>query len=323
MINRVLIRIKVIQLLYAWQLNRGEKPAMAEKELFESIEKAYELYHWLLQLSLDIKAYATKRIEIGLNKLRPTQEELHPNVRFINNLFVKQLAENEDLKAYNSDKNHPVSWEDHTDFIKDLFEGLTSTELYQDYMKETVRDYEADKMLWRKIYKKYLAGKDELLNQLEDMCLYWNDDIEIVISFVDKTIKRFSQEAGAKQPLLPLYSDPEDDQDFAKRLLGTAIKRQDEFSGWIDETAKNWEGERIATMDRIIMQAALAEMVEFPTIPISVTLNEFVEISKFYSTEKSSNFINGVLDKIASKLREEGKLIKVGAFVKPEEENKQ
>ncbi|MBO4371032.1 MAG: transcription antitermination factor NusB [Paludibacteraceae bacterium] len=320
MINRVLIRIKVIQLLYAWQLNTGDKPAQAEKELFESIEKAYELYHWLLQLPIDIQAYATKRIEIGLNKLRPTKEEQNPNVRFINNLFVKQLATNADLIAYNNDKSHPISWAEYEDFIKDLFDGLTTTELYQEYMKETTRDYDADKMLWRKIFKKYIAGNDNVLNQLEDMCLYWNDDIEIVVSFVDKTIKRFSREAGANQPLLPLYADPEDDQDFAKRLLGTAIKRQEEFNKWIDETAQNWEGERIATMDKIIMQAALAELVEFPTIPVSVTLNEFVEISKFYSTDKSSTFVNGVLDKIANKLREQGKLIKVGAFVKPTEE---
>jgi N utilization substance protein B len=154
-----------------------------------------------------------------------------------------------------------------------------------------------------------------LEERLEEMNLYWNDDFETVMSFVEKTIKRFEEEKGADQPLLEKFRDTED-IDYAKKLLKTAIYNQEEYETLIQQTAQNWESERIANMDMVIMQAAIAEINAFPTIPINVTLNEYIEISKYYSTEKSSNFINGILDKIVNNLRQEGKLIKVGAYIK-------
>lgn len=322
MINRILIRIKTIQLLFAYRINKeqltGSKALSAtsqkaEGELLESLNQTYELYHWILQLIIELHSYAIKRIEIGLNKLRPTDEERNPNKRFINNLFAKQLCSNKALAEFN--KNNGISWSEETDLIKLLMNQITATDFYKEYMKDNTRSYENDKMLWRHIVRKVLIPSTILEERLEEMNLYWNDDFETVMSFVEKTIKRFEEEKGADQPLLEKFRDAED-IDYAKQLLKTAIYNQEEYETLIQQTAQNWESERIANMDMVIMQAAIAEINAFPTIPINVTLNEYIEISKYYSTEKSSNFINGILDKIVNNLRQEGKLIKVGAYIK-------
>jgi N utilization substance protein B len=322
MINRILIRIKTIQLLFAYRINKeqltGSKALSAtsqkaEGELLESLNQTYELYHWILQLIIELHNYAIKRIEIGLNKLRPTDEERNPNKRFINNLFAKQLCSNKALAEFN--KNNGISWSEETDLIKLLMNQITATDFYKEYMKDNTRSYENDKMLWRHIVRKVLIPSTILEERLEEMNLYWNDDFETVMSFVEKTIKRFEEEKGADQPLLEKFRDTED-IDYAKKLLKTAIYNQEEYETLIQQTAQNWESERIANMDMVIMQAAIAEINAFPTIPINVTLNEYIEISKYYSTEKSSNFINGILDKIVNNLRQEGKLIKVGAYIK-------
>jgi N utilization substance protein B len=326
MINRILIRIKTIQLLYAYRINKEQlsnnitkekelsfAAKKAENELLDSLNQTYELYHWILQLIVELHAYAVKRIEIGLNKLRPTDEERNPNKRFINNLFAKQLSSNKSLAEFN--KNNGISWSEETDLIKLLMNKITATDFYQAYMKETDRSYENDKLLWRHIVRKVFVSSSILEERLEEMNLYWNDDFETVMSFVEKTIKRFEEAKGADQPLLEKFRDNED-IDYAKKLLKTAICHQEDYETLIQQTAQNWESERIANMDMVIMQAALAEIKAFPTIPINVTLNEYIEISKYYSTEKSSNFINGILDKIVNDLRQEGKLVKVGAYIK-------
>ena len=322
MINRILIRIKTIQLLFAYRINKeqltGSKALSAtsqkaEGELLDSLNQTYELYHWILQLIIELHNYAIKRIEIGLNKLRPTDEERNPNKRFINNLFAKQLCSNKALAEFN--KNNGISWSEETDLIKLLMNQITAADFYKEYMKDNTRSYENDKMLWRHIVRKVLIPSTILEERLEEMNLYWNDDFETVMSFVEKTIKRFEEEKGADQPLLEKFRDTED-IDYAKKLLKTAIYNQEEYETLIQQTAQNWESERIANMDMVIMQAAIAEINAFPTIPINVTLNEYIEISKYYSTEKSSNFINGILDKIVNNLRQEGKLVKVGAYIK-------
>lgn len=325
MINRILIRIKAIQLLYAYRINKEQDSNItkeqalavttkkAENDLIESLSQTYELYHWILQLIVELHAYAVKRIEIGLNKLRPTEEERNPNKRFINNLFAKQLTQNKALAAYV--KEHGISWSEETDLIKLLMNKITASDFYKAYMQDTNRSYESDKMLWRHIVRKVLVSSSILEERLEEMNLFWNDDFETVMSFVEKTIKRFEEANGDLQPLLPKFRDSED-IDYAKKLLRTAINNQQEYEELVQKTAQNWESERIANMDMVIMQAALAEIYAFPTIPINVTLNEYIEISKFYSTEKSSNFINGILDKIVNDLRQNGKLIKAGFYMK-------
>ena len=311
MINRVLLRIKIIQILYSFYKGDGKSIAAAEKELFFSIERTYDLYYHLLLLSVEITEYAASRIDNKRNKLRPTEEDLNPNTRFIDNKFVQQLSQNVQFNEYLTKQK--LSWVNHPDIIKELYDELIKTDFFTEYMTTEKSSYEADKDIWRKIYKKVILQNEELDSSIEDQSIYWVDDIEIVLSFVIKTIKRFNEEDAENQKLLPMFRD-EEDADFARKLLRSVLTNGEKYRTLIDENTKNWEIDRIAYMDILIMQVALAELMDFPTIPINVTLNEYIEIAKKYSTERSGTFINGVLDNIVGILKKDNKLIKVMVF---------
>ncbi|MDR1585444.1 MAG: transcription antitermination factor NusB [Prevotellaceae bacterium] len=312
MINRILIRIKIVQILYSYYKSDGKNPSAVEKELFFSIEKTYDLYIHLFALSIEITRYAALRIDAKRNKLRPAAEDLNPNTRFIDNKFVAQLAVNKTLNEYLKAKK--LSWENEQDIIKELYEEIIATDFYAEYMKAPAeKSYNADKDLWRTIYKKVILANEALDNSLEEQSIYWTDDIEIVASFIIKTIKRFDETKADRQELLPMFKD-EEDSDFARKLLRSVLSNNTEYRELIDKHTRNWELDRIAFMDIVIMEIALAELIHFPTIPLNVTLNEYIEISKSYSTEKSATFINGVIDNIANELKKENKLIKAVAF---------
>jgi len=308
MINRALLRIKIIQILYSYYKGDGQSISLAEKELFFSIEKTYELYFHLLQFSIEITNYAANKIDARRNKLRPTEEDLHPNTRFIDNRFVAQLSRNRSLQEFL--KENKTSWVNNQDAIKSIYELIVASEIYADYMSAETADYTADKDIWRKIYKKIILMNEEFSDSIEDQSIYWTDDLEIVISFIIKTIKRFDTENGVNQELLPMFKDDED-AEFASVLIKNALENETVYRKMIDQHTNNWELDRIAFMDIIIMQAALAEIMTFPTIPVNVTLNEYIEISKSFSTDKSATFINGVLDNIVKELKADNKLIKV------------
>lgn len=308
MINRTLIRTKAVQLMYSWQNNPQPDLQFSLKQQNLSLNKTYELYFWLLLLPIEITKYAIKRIEVGLNKLRPTAEEANPNKRFINNRFYKQLLKNKTLADYI--EKQKIGWEEDNEFIKTLYEEVIGSEIYKEYMAASSTTYDDDKMLWRKLYKKVLAVSENLESQLEDMDIYWNDDIETVMSFIDKTIKHFSEDSDENQELIPMYRD-ETDRTFAEELLTAAVTNKEEYTKMVVETAKNWNEERIGTMEMAILIVALAEITTFPVIPLNVSLNEYIEITKFYCKDDSKNFVNGVLDAIASRLKKEGKLLKV------------
>ncbi len=307
MINRVLIRLKIIQIVYSYYQNGSKNLDSAEKELFFSLSKAYDLYNYLLMLMIALTEYARKRIDTAKAKLKPTPEELHPNTRFIDNKFIAQLDVNAQLLEFIS--NQKRTWANDQDFIKELFDKIAASDLYKEYMASTDDSYAADRDFWRKIYKTFILNDESLDQVLEDQSLYWNDDKEIVDTFVMKTIKRFDEKLGADQPLLPEFKD-EEDQEFARRLFRRTILNADYYRHLISENTKNWDLDRIAFMDVIIMQTALAEILSFPNIPVSVSLNEYVEIAKLYSTMKSGSFINGTLDGIVHQLKREGKLNK-------------
>ena len=307
MINRVLIRLKVIQVIYAYYQNGGKNLEAAEKELFYSLSKAYDLYKYLLLLMIEVTQFADRRIDNRRHKLRPTEEDLNPNTRFIDNAFMAQLMQNAQLEEFRA--NQKRSWDDEGDFVKHLFERIEETKVYQEYMAKETLTYEDDRELWRKLYRSTIAQNEEIDEILEEQSLYWNDDKAIVDTFVLKTIKRFEPENGAGQELMPEYKDDED-KEFARRLLRTAITGAEAYRKLMENNAKNWDMERFAFMDILIMQVALAEIMAFPTIPTSVTLNEYVEIAKMYSTPKSGGFINGMLDGIVSQLKSENKLNK-------------
>ena len=307
MINRVLIRLKIVQIVYAYYQNGGKNLDTAEKELFFSLSKAYDLYNYLLLLMVEVTKQANKRLNAAKNKLVPTKEELFPNTKFVENLFIAQLEVNKQLLEFSN--NQKKTWENEADFVKTLCDKILESDIYKEYMASETSSYEEDRELWRKLYKKIIFNNIELDQVLEDQSLYWNDDKEIVDTFVLKTIKRFDEKNGAKQELLPEFKD-EEDQDFARRLFRRTILNADYYRHLISENTKNWDLDRVAFMDVVIMQIALAEILSFPNIPVSVSLNEYVEIAKLYSTPKSGGFINGTLDGIVNSLKKENKLTK-------------
>lgn len=307
MINRVLIRLKIVQIVYAYYQNEGKNLDTAEKELFFSLSKAYDLYNYLLLLMVEVTKQANKRLNAAKNKLVPTKEELFPNTKFVENRFIAQLEVNKQLLEFSN--NQKKTWENEADFVKTLCDKILESDIYKEYMASETSSYEEDRELWRKLYKNIIFNNIELDQVLEDQSLYWNDDKEIVDTFVLKTIKRFDEKNGAKQELLPEFKD-EEDQDFARRLFRRTILNADYYRHLISENTKNWDLDRVAFMDVVIMQIALAEILSFPNIPVSVSLNEYVEIAKLYSTPKSGGFINGTLDGIVNSLKKENKLTK-------------
>lgn len=225
----------------------------------------------------------------------------------MDNLFAAQLASNKQLRIFT--ESQKKTWENEADFIKNLAEQIFESDIYKEYMAAETTSYEEDREVWRKIYKKIIFNNARLDEVLEDQSLYWNDDKEIVDTFVLKTIKRFDPKNGEKQELLPEFKD-EEDKDFARRLFRRSILNADYYRHLISQNSKNWDLNRVALMDVIIMQIALAEILSFPNIPVSVSLNEYVEIAKLYSTPKSGAFINGTLDGIVKQLKKENKLTK-------------
>ena len=275
--------------------------------MFFSLSKAYDLYNYLLLLMVEVTRYASRRLDAARHKLAPTPEDLNPNTKFVDNRFIAQLEVNRQLNEFvNSQKK---TWENEGEFIKSLCEQIMQSDIYKEYMASEVSSYEDDREVWRKLYKKVIFNNQALDEVLEDQSLYWNDDKFIVDTFVLKTIKRFEEEKGADQELLPEFKDDED-KDYARRLFRRTILNADYYRHLISEHSKNWDLKRVAAMDVVIMQVALAEILTFPNIPVNVSLNEYVEIAKLYSTPKSGGFINGTLDGIVNQLKKENKLTK-------------
>lgn len=307
MINRVLIRLKIIQVVYAYYKNSGKSLKAAEDEVFFSLSKAYDLYKFLLLLIVALTRYASDRIAFNMRKVRPTEEDLNPNLKFVNNRLAAQLEANDDLIKF-SEKSK-LDWVNYSDFLRRLLDNIVESDIYKEYMASETSSYEEDRELWRKLYKNFVFDNEELDTLLEELSLYWNDDKAIVDTFVLKTIKRFNEEDGMNQQLLPEYKDDED-MEYAHRLFKATIQNAEEYRKMMSDNSKNWDMSRLAFMDVVIMQTALAEVMTFPQIPLNVTLNEYVEIAKYYSTPKSSSFINGLLDTIIKNLKKENKINK-------------
>ncbi|MBR2319040.1 MAG: transcription antitermination factor NusB [Bacteroidaceae bacterium] len=307
MINRVLIRLKVVQIVYAYYKNSGKTMKAAEDEVFFSLSKAYDLYNYMLLLMVGVTHYAADRISFLSMKIRPTDSDRNPNLKFVNNRFVAQLEANEQLQRF-AEKSK-LNWVDNSDFLRRLLDKIEESDIYKEYMATETSSYEDDKEVWRKLYKAFIFENEELDSLLEEQSLYWNDDKSIVDTFVLKTIKRFEEENGGAQQLLPEYKDVAD-MEFARKLFRNAIANAELYREMMSSSSKNWDMSRLAFMDVVIMQVALAEIMTMDDVPLSVTLNEYVEIAKHYSTVKSGSFVNGMLDTITKKLRHEGKIEK-------------
>lgn len=306
MINRKLIRVKIVQLTYAYYQNGHHNMDTAEKELLFSLSKAYDLYNYLLGLIVAITQEERRRVDIATRRAERERTET-PSQRFAFNKFATQLEENKQLNLFMEDKK--MSWENDVEAVRKLCDQIEQSPLYQEYMMSDAEDYETDRELWRRIYRTLIQGNEDLDAILEEKSLYWNDDKEIVDTFVLKTIKRFDPANKADQELLPEYDDTED-REYALKLFRSTILNADTYQRYMSETSRNWNFSRLAYMDVVLMQIAIAEMLTFPNIPISVTINEYVDLAKLYSTPKSGGYINGMLDAIARHLVDTGRLLK-------------
>ena len=306
MINRELIRIKIVQLTYAYYQNGNKNIDAAEKELIFSLSKAYDLYNYLLALIVSVTREARRHLEVA--QARAEREGTpQPSQKFSYNRFAIQLEENKMLNEFM--ETQKKTWNDEPEFVNKLYNQIVESLIYKDYMEADEDNYEADRELWRKLYRTLIQNNDDLDALLEEQSLYWNDDKEVVDTFVLKTIKRFEEKNQSHQDLLPEY-DSEEDKDYARKLFRATIMNADEYQHFMSEASRNWDFSRLAYMDIVIMQIAIAEMMTFPSIPISVTINEFVDIAKIYSTPRSGGYINGMLDTIAHHLINTGKLLK-------------
>ncbi|GHU94736.1 N utilization substance protein B [Bacteroidia bacterium] len=305
MLSRRFIRIKVLKTLYGY-LNAGGGPAdLATKELMFSLHKTYELYGYFLVLPIALADYAAQQIALGKQKQRPCEEEKNPNTKFADNTFVQLLRDTAPLQAWAQQEK--MLWS--KDVLKKLYHKILSTPYYQQYMARAERSLSEDKLLITKILEYSIEDNEDIYAWIEEQSIYWVDDIEYCLSHAIRTLKSFV--SHGKNELLPDYKD-KDDKEFVERLFSNAVVNYKEYRDLVDKHAKNWDVERVAFMDIVAMVAAIAEITTFANIPIKVSLNEYIEIIKYYSTPNSCNFINGVLDKIVADLQSQHKIEKTG-----------
>jgi len=317
MISRRIIRIKVLQILYAFFTSPETSINHSEKELFFSLQKTYDLYHYLMALILEIDKFAQERIDLGLKKHRPSSADLTPNTRFVKNQLIHQLKINIPLQKYL--ETSKLNWTNDEEIIRKIYVSLIDQDFYKEYMESPEDSFSDDRKLVENIFKYLILDNPDIESILEEQSIYWNDDLDFVVSMILKTFKKFKENGDERQALLPMYKDDEDRQ-FAKDLYRKVVLNHADNVVLIKQHTVNWDIERIAFIDNLILELALSEFLYFPSIPTKVTMNEYIELSKYYSTEKSRNFINGILDKALKDLKKDNKIIKIGRGLIGEEE---
>ena len=308
MLSRRVLRTKVVKAVYAHIQCEDITPVTSEKNLVLSIDRAYDLYFHLLALVPEIAEYAAERIRIGENKKLPTYDDLHPNRKFVENKVIARLAEDEGLQA--ELKQRKLSWANHRDLIVALYNALIRQTFYQKYMASEERSFRQDAQLVSDIYMTMLEEFEPLEAALEAQSVLWNDDLGYLLTMVSRTVLSM-RESHESIKMLPQFKS-EEDLDYAKSLLRNSIASYERISLMLDNAMNNWDIERVALMDKIILVTAIAEAENFPSIPVRVTMNEYIDIAKCYSTESSGGFINGLLDRIIARLTDEGKIVKSG-----------
>lgn len=305
MINRILIRIKVVQMFYNYLVTRSIKSTdMAKKELQLSFDKSYELYNYLLKLIIDLTDLQERYIDDARHKFLPTYEDLHPNLKFINNELVTLLRENEQLQQFL--REHKLSWRDNEIFLKLILNKIENSDIYHEYMENSSNDLNGDCYFWKQIFKRMLIDDDDLLDELENQSVYWScDDLDFMCQFVIKTIKRLND--GERNPIMPQFKDQED-AEFGEQLFMATVDQEALNTATIEKfiDSRHWDTERIALIDRVILLVALAEVRTFDKIPTAVTLNEYIEIAKSFSAPNSSAFVNGVLNSVVREMKHAG-----------------
>ena len=295
--------------LYAFNRREDENLSHAETELMFSIAKSYDLYHYLLLLVIEVADIAGEKIDQALLKKMPSHADLNPQRKFIDNRVIAQLRKNTEFKNYVSSRK--LSWINNSHIPRLLYNKMIVWEAYEKYMQVDPDNYLSDKKFIIQLITDLFLNSEDLNSNLEEQSIFWNDDMEYISSMVEKTLKKFKADSGEKTPLMPLFKNAEDEE-FVKILFRKAIVHKDKCSELIDKNTTNWEVDRIALMDILVMQLAITEILEFPEIPVKVTLNEYIEIAKYYCTSKSSTFVNGILDNIVKEIRDEGLFNKFG-----------
>lgn len=308
MFSRRFLRIKVIKALYAHFKSESDSMISSEKNLITSIDKSYDLYFQMLRLIVDVKTYADERLELGRNKKLPTKEDLDPNTSFIDNVVISQIDESELLNKHLEKKS--LGWNRHPELIKHLYTQMSESDYYKTYMSLPKPSYNDKRKLVEDFYIRTVQDNEMLENVVEEQSILWCDDIDFSLIMVLRTLES-CKETQSDLPIRSKYKS-EDDLAFTKELFRKAIVNFNEYQQYIERFTKNWDLERIAFLDNIILACAMAELVGFDSIPVKVTLDEYIELSKYYSTPGSSLFINGVLDKIVESLQEEDKINKSG-----------
>ena len=307
-----MVRTRVVQTLFAYYKNPDKTLLTARKELNKSFADTYDLYFFLLDFANELTSYAQRQLEEQSARARATHSSWVPNRRFVQNRLAQQLFDNRALRARVQEQQ--LSWDSGMQAVADVYKRLTESEFYRQYMEAETCTYNDDKRIWRQIYQHLLTGNEVLNDALEELELVldktnWTTDMEVVLSYVIKTIKRFGEDSTPETPLLEMF-DNEEEVKFASSLLEKTIKEHDQFEQLINSHLKGWDAERIAYMDRIIIETALAEITEFENIALTVSMNEYIELAKEYSGDKSYMFINGILTEILRDLKNEGSLFK-------------
>ena len=307
MFSRRYLRIKVLKAIYARQTGAADTIAIEEKNLVAAINKAYDLYPHILSLIVDVKRYAEERIEIALRKHLPTEEDLNPNRKFVNNKVVAHIENNEEFDLMLVQKK--LGWAGSPELIKHLWQKMIEADYYKEYMASERNTYAEDRKLVEEFFLQTVQDNEMLQGVLEESSIMWSDDLDFILIMVLRTVS--SMREGKDLEILPQYKS-DDDAAFVKRLFASAAVGYGENIAILEQYTKNWDVERIAVMDNVIMTTAIAELISFDSIPVKVTLDEYIEIAKYYSTLGSSTFINGILDKLSTDLVKSGKIVKKG-----------
>lgn len=310
MLNRRHLRIKILQAVYAYFQSHSSDKFVAERELFKNIEQIHDLYLYFLLTFETLVSLENRRLEDLKNKRFVSEEDLNPNRKFVDNAIFAILENNNGLASYAA--NRKVGWvgAEEQEMLRKVMSNIRESEVYTLYMADSQSSFEGDLNFSVDIFKECIANSSLIYNYFEEKSIHWMDDIDLACSMVIKTLKSFSEEGT--NTILPLYKDEEDEKDFVQKLFRKSIDNYDDNKALIDSLISNWELDRLALMDILLMNIAITEAVEFSNIPIKVTLNEYIEISKYYSTPKSNGFINGVLDKAFARLKSDGKIVKIG-----------
>ncbi len=309
MLSRRHLRIKVMQAIYAFLQGDNTDLAKGEKELMKGINKIYDLYIYILLLLPELIDFGKARIDERKQKRIPNPEDLNPNTRFVDNPLIAKLSNNNALRR--EAEVRKLSWSDEPELIKKIYNNIVDSEEFAAYMNNDEKTYVNEQKFVQSVFKKYVATEERLHSLFEDKSIYWVDDLEFVNSMVVKTLGLLNEQANENTPLLPLLKD-DDDRKFMLDLFHKTIIHEKEYDALISPKLQNWEMERVAFMDVLLMKMAISEFLNFPSVPTKVSMNEYIEISKDYSTPQSKLFINGILDKILIDFKREDKIQKSG-----------